>query len=110
MHQELIQTEEREGFTIHFYACEDCSPRGQFMNEDGSDDEEIIAKIEDGTYAWFCAKVTASREGVELATDYLGGCCYDSPRQFCTEADGYYADMVATVIAEAKEVIAKLAT
>ena len=111
MYSEHIHREEREGFTIDFYACEEgISPRGEFMDEEGNDDEETLAKIADGTYAYFCAKVTASKEGVELATDYLGACCYNSAEEFCTTyADGYYADMVATVIEEAKATIGKLA-
>lgn len=106
----MIHEENYEGFTIRFYVePEDESPRGQFMNEDGSDDEEILAKIEDGTYEWFCVKVTASKAGVELATDYLGGCCYASYEDFLTP-DGYAADMRATVVEEARKTLAALAS
>lgn len=106
MHKELIETEEHDGFTIRFYACEeDCSPRGQFQNEDGSDDEETLAKIADGTYAWFCAMVTAEKAGVVLGTDYLGGCCYDSPRDFWRSEDGYKPDMIAAAIDEAHKTL-----
>jgi hypothetical protein len=111
-HEELIHTEEREGFTIRFYACEEYdSPRGQLMNEDGSDDEETIREIELGIMAWFCAKVTASKEGVELASDYLGCCVYQSAMDFVDEpgAEFYYTDMVNNVLCKAKETIAKLA-
>lgn len=104
----LIHEEEREGFTIRFYAePEDLSPRGEFMDEDGSDDEETIRKIEDGTYAWFCAKVTASKNGITLATDYLGACCYDTETAFITQ-NGYYEDMVSTVIADARKAFSEL--
>ena len=103
-----LHTEEREGFTIRFYAEPEFeSPRGQFQNEDGSDDEDIIGKIESGYYDWFCAKVTASKAGVELASDYLGGCCYDTALDF-VKAGGYYDDMISTVIADAKRTIAEL--
>lgn len=104
----LVHEETREGFTIRFFAQpEEISPRGQFQNEDGSDDEETISKIEDGTYAWFCAKVTASKAGVTLGADYLGACCYDSEAAFVTP-DGYYPDMVNAAIEEAKATLATL--
>ena len=110
MYEEHIAREEVGGFIIDFYACEEyTSPRGQFQNEDGSDDEETIGRIRDGTYAWFCAKVTASRAGVVLGTDYLGGCCYDSPQQFWDMGDGYYkSNMIAAAIAEAVATIEAL--
>lgn len=106
---DTIKTEERDGFTIECaIAPEDYSPRGQFMNEDGSDDEEVLAKIASGEYEWFQVRVTALKAGIALGWDYLGGCCYASFSDFMVE-DGYYADMVATAIDEAKATIAKLA-
>lgn len=108
MTSNLIHEWEAEGFTLRFYAePEDESPRGQFQLDDGSDDDDLIAKIENGTYAWFCATVTASKAGVVLATDYLGCCCYESEAAFLT-ADGYAKDMESTVIREARKIIAKL--
>ena len=108
LHEELVHIEEKDGFTIRFYACEeDSSPDGHFDSGDDEYDQEILDKIADGTYTWFIAKVTASKEGIELADEYLGGCCYDTPMQFVKDND-YYADMVNTVIAEAKNKIAKL--
>lgn len=68
--------------------------------------QELLRKIDQGVYLWFCAKVSAWIDGVELASDYLGGCCYDSVAQF-VEDSGYYEDMVETVITEADEFLAK---
>ncbi len=107
---EQIHTEEREGFEIEFAAApEDLSPRGEFMTEDGSDDEETIAKIQSGDYAWFVARVTASKAGVVLGTDYLGACCYDNPSDF-VEQSGYYEDLVAEAISQARAKLAELAS
>jgi hypothetical protein len=78
-----------------------------FATGDDAADAELVAKIENGTYAWFCAKVTASRNDVELAVDYLGCCCYESYREFI-EIGGYYQDMRATVVASAKAKILEL--
>ncbi len=108
MYEELINTEEKDGFTIRFYACEETdSPKGHFASGDDKADEEIIKLIRDGKLTWFCAKVTASKNGIELASDYLGACCYLSAKEFL-DGDGYYSDMRETVIKEAKETIAKL--
>jgi hypothetical protein len=108
MHKELIHEETREGFTVRFYACEETDdPRGHFATGSDSDDEETIRKIYDGELTWFCAEVTASKEGVELGADYLGACCYETTKDFVTAGD-YYEDMVNTAITEAKSTIAKL--
>lgn len=108
MYQELIHEEQAEGFAIRFYAMpEDSHPRDSF--DDSVDDiAEICRKIDNGTYEWFVAKVTASKNGIELASDYLGACLYESCQQFVTDND-YYADMKARVIEEAKQTIHVLA-
>jgi len=107
--RELIHTEQREGFDIAFYVLpEDESPRGQFMLEGGSDDEEMIEAIQRGDFAWFCAEVTASKCGLELAGDYLGACCYESAQAFVAQGD-YYPDMVATVLEQAHAKLLELA-
>lgn len=103
--EELIDEREQDGFKIRLYACpEDCSPVGMFDSGDAALDQEVIDKIEDGTYTWFVAKVTASKNGIELGTDYLGGCCYKSTEEFVKQ-DDYYSDMRKTAITEAKKAI-----
>lgn len=108
MYYELIHEEQSEGFTIRFHAMPEYShPRDSF-DDTCHDIAEICRKIDNGTYVWFVAKVTASKAGVELASDYLGACLYDSYQQFVTD-NGYYADMKARVIEEAKQTIHILA-
>ena len=106
----LIHSENVGGFEIKFYALpEDMNPRDCFDSgeEYREQDEDWFDKIESGYYDWFIARVTASKNGVELASDYLGGCWYESAMEFVT-ANDYYSDMVQTVIQEAKETIKKL--
>jgi hypothetical protein len=104
----LVHTEEKDGFTIDFYACEeDLNPAGQFASGDDAADAEIISKINNGDLVWFLAKVTASKNGIVLGTDYLGGCCYESYEQFVEQND-YYADMVSQAIIEARNAIKAL--
>ena len=104
-HWELINTETRNGFTIHAYAApEDTDPNDHF-----DDNGESAEAINNGVFEWFMVKVTASKAGVKLAEDYLGGCCYANVADFISEPDSYYADMVIGVTDEAKDKIAELA-
>ena len=53
------------------------------------------------------ARVTASKRGVPLGTSYLGGCCYANADEFI---DCSYNDMALDAIAEARAMLAKLAS
>lgn len=108
MYQELIHEEESSGFTIRFYACEEYLHPSDSFDDTCHDIADICDKIDRGIYVWFCAKVTASKADVELASDYLGACLYESCKQFVTDND-YYADMKTRVIEEAKQTIHILA-
>lgn len=106
MYYETIKTETIDGFDIEFaVAPEDQAPDWDFETEE--EREELLRKIDNGSLAWFVARVTASKNGIKLASDYLGGCCYESVEGFI--ADAYYFDMVQNVITEAREAIVKLA-
>ena len=107
MNCELINTEGKDGFTIRFYACEEGLSIRDSFDLPEEDMQKLIEDIDSGNLNWFCAKVTASKNGIELASDYLGGCCYKNANEFLTNND-YYADMVDKVIIEAKEAIKKL--
>ena len=104
---ELAYTEQYDGFTINTYTTwEDMLPDWDFGSEEYK--QEVIDKINSGDLLWFVAKVTASKNGVELAQDYLGGCCYEYVSDFINEPNGYYADMRSNVIEEATQIITKL--
>ena len=97
-----VHTEQFEGFTITLDLLdEDHSPDWDFENEE--DRADTLRKIDNGSLLWFVAKVTASKNGIDLATDYLGGCCYESVAEFLT--GGYYEDMRSTVVNDAREAI-----
>jgi hypothetical protein len=68
---------------------------------------ETLRKLNDGVWDYFVARVEARREGITLGSAYLGGCCYESVRQFVEEGD-YYGAMIDEAIDEARKVIAKL--
>lgn len=59
-------------------------------------------KIKD--FAWFSAKVSVWKAGVELAAEYLGACCYETEDEFWTKFEGdYFCDMVHTCAQEIKD-------
>lgn len=102
MHWELIYEESREGFDIQFFvAPEQDDPRDHF-----DDDGETARAIAEGRYDWFTARVCASKAGVLLGNDYLGACCYETARDFV--GPGYYEDMVAEAIAQARNALLAL--
>lgn len=95
-----------DGFEITFYALvEHDSPYAHY-DDDVENIKQLCIDIDDGKYVWFCAKITASKLGIELAYDYLGACCFKSYEDFIK--DEYFKDMVDTVVKEAKEFLAKL--
>ena len=62
---------------------------------DWDDCQDEIDRINSGDLAWFVARVTLECDGKTIASDYLGGCCYESVDQF--RQDNYFHDMVHTV-------------
>lgn len=103
---ETIRSETAAGFDIVFsIKPEDSPPDWDFENE--QDRQDTLNRIERGDLAYFVARVEAFKNGVLLSTDYLGGCCYDTPQQFVDHSD-YYGGMVERVVEEARETISKL--
>lgn len=98
---EHMHHENRSRFDIDVYIThEETDPADLFQ------ESETLEAIRDGRLAWFMVKVTASRQGLILGADYLGGCCYASPEEFLKGA--YYDDMVAEAIQAARMSIAKI--
>ena len=88
----------RDGFTIIVdKTYEDMHPRDHFEDDNM---DEIIRKIDNGTYDWFMLRVRVLVEGLELGSSYLGGCLYEDPREVLT--DGIAEDFIAEAMKEAK--------
>lgn len=93
-----------KGINIFFEALpEELSLSEHLPEETPESIEKIAAKNE-----IFCAKVTAWAAGIELASDYLGGCIYPSHEDFYKAEGDYFDDMVANVIEKAKEELPKI--
>lgn len=98
------------GFDLRWHALVEYEdPCGCFASGEPELDAELLRKIENGDYLWFTACVVATKNGIELARDYLGACCYDSLEQFVALGDGYAGDMEREVIDRARAAIASLA-
>jgi hypothetical protein len=103
-HYDLIERTERDGFTIIIdKTYEDIHPRDHF---EADDMDEIIRKIDNGTYEWFMLRVRVLVEGLELGSAYLGGCLYEDPRDVLT--DGTAEDFIAEAMTEAKSQVYRL--
>lgn len=95
-----IHQETREGFDIVFSTCPEDSAPDWFETEE--ERTQFWRDLDSGHTTWFIARVQAFKNGIELGTDYLGGCCYESEKSFVDESD-YYGDMVHSAIDEAKK-------
>lgn len=73
------------------------------MFSEPEDIEETQQKIESGEWVIFTAKVSALVNGVELGSDYLGACIYESEEAFYNEKRGYMDDMIVQAISEASQ-------
>jgi len=103
-HYDLIERTERDGYTIIVdKTYEDINPRDHF--EDDNIDE-ILRKINNGTYEWFMLRVRVLVEGLELGSAYLGGCLYEDPREVLS--DGTAEDFIAEAMTEAKSQVYRL--
>jgi len=88
----------RDGFDIVVdKTYEDMHPRDHFEDDNM---DEIIRKIDNGTYDWFMLRVRVLVEGLELGSSYLGGCLYEDPNEVLT--DGVAEDFIAEAMKEAK--------
>lgn len=97
---------QKDGFIICFEALpEEINMRHHFIKNCGCSEKEYRALARKHP-VWFCAKVSAWRDGEELGTAYLGCCCYDSEQEFYQSSD-YFPDMVQEAIEEAKQLSEK---
>jgi hypothetical protein len=108
MHYSTIHITQIDGFEVRTQVTPEYLHPRDLFDDTVNDIDQICRDIEAARLEWFIAKVSAHKAGVELAADYLGGCLYTDALQFVRDND-YYADMSATVIAEAKTKIQELA-
>ena len=91
---------ERNGFDIIVdKSYEDLDPKDCFDDE-CFDLKEMYSDIECGNLDWFMLRVRVMVEGIELSSEFLGGCLYKDAREVLT--DGTAEDFIAEAMVEAK--------
>ena len=73
--------------------------------------EEVLEKINNGTWLWFIAIVSVIHKptGLMLGEDFLGACCYESLEDFA-QPGGYVRSMTREAISEARNNMKRLTT
>ena len=103
---EELATYERDGLTIIIDKThEDMHPRDSF-DDSCHDIDEICKDIDRGHLVWFMLRVRVLVEGLELASEYLGGCLYEDPREILT--DGTAEDLIECALDHAKSQVYRL--
>ena len=99
---ETISVGQRGGFNLRFeFYPEDTHPADHF-DDTVCDLREILYKIETGQWVWFWVKCVASVNDIDLGSDSLGGCLYESFEEFVS-LDGDYAEsMIEQTLKEAR--------
>ena len=97
---------EREGYDIIVdKTYEDIDP-WDLLSECFDSKTELYADIERGKYDWFMLRVRVMVEGLELNSEYLGGCLYEDAREVLT--DGTAEDIIAQALSRAKQEVYRL--
>jgi hypothetical protein len=92
---------QRDGYDIIVdKSYEDMHPSDSF-DDSCHDIKEICRKIDNGTYDWFMLRVRVLVEGLELSSEYLGGCLYEDAREILT--DGTAEDIIDQAMTHAKQ-------
>jgi hypothetical protein len=101
-----LATYERGGFTIIVdKSYEDMHPRDSF-DDSCHDIDEICKDIDRGHLDWFMLRVRVLVEGLELSSEYLGGCLYEDAREILT--DGTAEDIIDMALDHAKSQVYRL--
>jgi len=104
-YDELAQYE-RDGFTVIVdKTYEDMHPRDSF-DDSCHDIDEICRDIDRGHLDWFMLRVRILVEGLELSSEYLGGCLYEDAREIFT--DGTAEDLIDQAMTDAKKQVYRL--
>lgn len=114
----IIRTFQTDKFAVTVTAIEDNDLDLSF-----DDDGEVRRKLESGELEAFAVKAALYFRGEEIASDYLGGCIYESPaafmdhrgiRRYCPpggkpgQCGSYFSDMVRGVISEGRKILSEI--
>ena len=96
----LLEEDRGQFHVIVDKTWEDLHPNDCF-DDSVTDIKEICDKIDRGSLDWFMLRCRVFYEGVELASDYIGGFLYEDAREILT--DGVAEDIIEDTIRQARE-------
>lgn len=100
-HWDEILNEQRGPFyVVVSKTWEDCHPRDCF-DDTCYDIEDLCRKIDNCELDWFMLRTQVFFEGVELASEYLGGCLYEDPQEVLR--DGVAEDQIYQALIAARK-------
>ncbi len=101
-----LATYERDGFTVIVdKSWEDLNPRDCF-DDSVTDIKQMCEDIDSGRLDWFMLRVRVFVEGLEIASEYLGGCLYENANDVLT--DGTAEDIIEQALYHAKAQVYRL--
>lgn len=98
---EPIWTFKTKNFTVVCAVTDDTD-----LDLSWDDEGTVKASLESGLFVGFVAKVSVYCKGMQVSTDYLGGCIYNSAQEFRDQNighRGYFGDMVREAISQARQ-------
>ena len=105
-HYDEIDSFDRDGLTIIVdKTWEDISVADCF-DDSCFDIKEMNEKIERGQLDWFMLRVRIMVDEYEMASEYLGGCLYENPRDVLT--DGTAEDLISEAMITAKREVYRM--
>ena len=97
---------EREGYTIIVDKSYEDLHHQDCFDDSCYDIKELCNDIDSGRLDWFMLRVRVMVEGLELASEYLGGCLYTDAREVLT--DGTAEDVIDQALTHAKGQVYRL--
>lgn len=110
LNEPILLDETYDGFKVYFVAFPEHTDPAELFDHDEKEIKKLYRDLDNYDLVWFCAHVFVKKAGIELGTDYLGGCLYKDYDDFVKiEKDGYLADMMETALKEARPAAKELA-
>lgn len=103
-----IELGKEQGFDLKVNFLVEYSTLDQAFDSSCENLEELAKKIDSYDLVFFTAQLVASKKGIELGSDYLGCCLYDSYDNFISDACTL-SDMKNEAISNAVNTLKELA-
>jgi len=105
-HYDTLAQYERDGYTIIVEKTYEDSHPGDSFDDSCYDIKQMCQDIDRGHLDWFMLRVRIMFDGHELASEYLGGCLYEDPKEVLS--DGTAEDLIGQALEQARKEAALL--